>query len=202
MKFSEYRNWLKIEWSKFCPILAIYFLLFIFLFVKRYDYALFLILLQVPVYYLHQTEEYIFPGGFQRFFNLDIFKFKTPDQPLNTNMIYHINVATTWILLPLFGFLSLIDYRFGLWIPYFSIFAGLGHIILGIKAHKWYDPGLIVSIVLNIPIGIWAVADLTNLQIIEHPFFNIYLLIGFLLNAALPIFGLTIYKRYKKQQSK
>ena len=95
----------------------------------------------------------------------------------------------------------MIDYRLGLWIPYFSIFAGLGHVILGIKAHKAYNPGLIVSLLLNIPIGIWVVWKLSSMGLIEAPFFNLHLLIGFLLNAALPIFGLTIYKRYKKQHN-
>ena len=201
MKVSEYNHWLKLEWSKVCPILAVYFFLFVFLFVKRYDFVVFLIMLQVPVYLLHQTEEYIFPGGFQRFFNRDVFRLPEDDQPLNINYIYHINVWATWIILPLFSFLSMIDYQWGLWIPYFSIFAGLGHVILGIKAKKIYNPGLIVSLLLNIPIGIWVVWKLSGMGIIDAPFFNLHLLVGFLLNAALPIFGLTIYKRYKKENA-
>ena len=199
MTINEFNHWLKKEWAKVCPILAVYFPLFIFLFVKPHDFVLFLIFIQVPIYYLHQTEEYIFPGGFQRFFNLDIFKLGNPEQPLNENRIFVINIMVTWVLLPLFSFLSMIDYSWGFWIPYFSIFAGLGHVILGIKAKKLYNPGLIVSLLLNIPLGIWAVWKLATMGIITSPYFNLSLLIGFLLNALLPIYGAIIGKRYRKQ---
>ena len=50
--------------------------------IKNSDFVLFLLLLQTPLYMLHETEEYIFPGGFGKFFNMDIMKFKTPDKPL------------------------------------------------------------------------------------------------------------------------
>jgi hypothetical protein len=51
---------------------------------------------------LHETEEYIFPGGFGPFFNIDIFKLDTPDAPIDENFIFYINVLLIWIILPTF----------------------------------------------------------------------------------------------------
>jgi len=86
---------------------------------------------------LHQTEEYVFPGGFQIFFNREIFRSESNTEPLNENFIFFINIMYVWIFLPLFGILSLYKYDFGIWIPYFSFFAGVAHSVLSIKAKKY-----------------------------------------------------------------
>ena len=163
MSLNAYYRWLKRDWAKTGLILAIYLFIFLVIFVKNNDFALFLILLQTPLYMIHETEEYIFPGGFGKFFNTDIFKLETIDQPVDQNFIFFVNVLLIWIILPLFGLLSIKDIQFGLWIPYFTVFAGIAHIALAIKARKIYNPGLIVSMLLNIPVGTWNVhACLTN----------------------------------------
>ena len=69
MHISEYYRWLKKDWAKTGFILSIYLLVFLFVFVLRNDFVLFILLLQTPLYMLHQTEEYIFPGGFGKYFN-------------------------------------------------------------------------------------------------------------------------------------
>jgi len=61
--------------------------------VRQIDFILFVILLQTLLYFIHETEEYVFPGGF-------------------------------------------------------------AHIVLAVMARKLDNPGLIVSLVLNIPVGI------------------------------------------------
>ncbi|MBT3337927.1 MAG: HXXEE domain-containing protein [Anaerolineae bacterium] len=149
MTLSEYYQWLKKDWAKVGLILAVFLLIFLFVFVRDDDFVVFLLLLQTPLYMLHEAEEYIFPGGFGKYFNTKIFKLETEDAPLDENFIFFVNVILIWIALPLFGLLSTIDYRFGLWIPYFSFFAGVAHIALAIKAKKLYSPGLIVSHILS-----------------------------------------------------
>ncbi len=196
MTLKEYFAWFKRDWAKAGLPLSIFLFIFLFIFVKDSDFVLFLLLLQTPLYMLHETEEYIFPGGFGKFFNMDIMKFDTPDQPLDENFIFIINVGLIWIILPLFGLLAIRDYAYGLWIPYFSFFAGLSHIALGIKARKRYNAGLIVSLLLNIPVGAWSVFYLVQQGLLPNIFLNPHFFIGLGLNLALPIIGMVKYKQH------
>ena len=198
MTLSEYYKWLKQDWAKTGFILSIFLLVFLFIFVRKYDLVIFVLLLQTPLYMLHQTEEYIFPGGFGKFFNTQIFKLDVEEGPLDQTRIFFINIIVVWIAMPLFGLLSIIDYQFGLWIPYFSFFAGIAHILLAIRAGKLYNPGMLVSLFINIPVGLWSILFLINNGVLNHFFFNIHIVIGFGLNALLPIMGVMMYKRYQR----
>jgi len=62
--FAEYYKWLKRDWAKAGLILSIFLLIFLFVFVIQVDEVVFFILLQTPLYMLHQAEEYVIPGGF------------------------------------------------------------------------------------------------------------------------------------------
>lgn len=198
MSMAAYFSWLKKDWAKVGLILSVFLFIFLFVFVKDTDFPLFLILVQTPLYMIHEAEEYIFPGGFGRFFNIDILKLETEAQPVNKNFIFYVNVIIVWIILPVFGLLSLKDYQFGLWIPYFSFFAGVAHIALGIKARKRYNPGLIVSLVLNIPVSIWSILYLVDHQILANSIMNPHLLIGLGVNLVLPVLGIILYKKHMK----
>lgn len=201
MKISEYYTWLKLNWAKVGLILSLYLFVFLSIFVLKVDFIVFLILLQTPLYMIHETEEYIFPGGFQRFFNMNIYKLKTPDKPIDDNFIFIVNVGLVWIILPLFGSLSLINYNYGLWIPYFSLLAGVAHILLAIKAKKLYNPGLIVSLLLNIPVGTGIIFYLVKHQIIQNIILNPHFFIGLSVNLILPIVGTVLYKKHIAKHS-
>ena len=60
MTLSAYFRWLKQDWAKVGFILSLFLFVFMFVFVKDTDFVLFLLLLQTPLYMLHETEEYIF----------------------------------------------------------------------------------------------------------------------------------------------
>jgi hypothetical protein len=198
MSLKAYITWLKRDWAKAGFILSIFLFIFLFIFVRQQDFVVFILLLQTPLYMLHQTEEYLFPGGFAEFFNQAILKVDTENGPINENFIFSINVPLIWIILPTFGLLSLIDSKYGLWIPYFSLFAGIAHILLAIKAKKLYNPGLIVSLFINIPVGLFSISYLLNRGFLENWFSNPHFAIGFGINALLPIIGILLLKNYKK----
>lgn len=201
MKLSEYYSWFKRDWAKAGFLISIFLFIFLFVFVKASDFIVFLILFQTPLYMLHQTEEYIFPGGFGQFFNKDIFKLETENEPIDENFIFFVNVILIWITLPLFGLLTTINYNFGLWIPYFSFFAGVSHIALAIKAKKKYNPGMIVSLVLNIPVGAWIVYYLYSHRILDSPILNVHCAIGLGVNLVLPVVGAILFKTYMRKQT-
>ncbi len=196
MTLKEYFAWLKRDWAKAGFILSIFLFVFLFAFVKDTDFVLFLLLLQTPLYMLHETEEYIFPGGFARFFNIDILKLDTEDKPVDENFIFYVNVGLIWVTLPLFGLLAAKNLQYGLWIPYFSFFASVSHIALGIKARKRYNPGLVISLLLNIPVGAWSVLYLVNQDVLPNIFLNPHLVIGLGVNLVLPIVGVMLYKKH------
>jgi hypothetical protein len=197
---SDYYKWLKRDWAKAGFILAIFLFVFLFVLVRKNDMVIFILLIQTPLYMLHQTEEYVFPGGFAKYFNKDIFKLETVKGPVNENFVFYINILLIWLLLPLFGLLSINNYQFGLWIPYFSFFAGIAHVLLAARAKKLYNPGLIVSLIINIPVGFWSIQFLINRGIINDFFLNPHIVIGFGLNALLPMFGVIVLRKYKKSQ--
>jgi len=197
MQISEYYSWLKRDWAKTGFILAIFLFVFLIVFVKNEDFVVFLILLQTPLYMLHETEEYVFPGGFGKFFNKDIFKLDTEDKPVDQDFIFYVNVLLIWIVLPAFGLLSTIDYKYGLWIPYFSFFAGIAHIALGLKAKKLYNPGMIISLLINIPVGLWSIIYLANNQILNNFLLNPHMAIGLGVNALLPVFGVILLRKFR-----
>lgn len=201
MKPAEYFEWLKENWARTGPVLAFYLTLFLLVFVRNSDFPVFLILLQTPLYMLHETEEYLFPGGFGRFFNRKILKTDSDDKPVDKNFIFIINIGLIWIILPLFGLLSLINLNLGLWIPYFTFFAGAAHIALAIKGRTIYNPGLIVSLVLNIPAGIAVVLYFFRSGILENLIFNPHFFIGLGINLLLPVTGAFVLRKYRKEKS-
>ena len=200
MSIAEYYNWLKKEWAKVGVILSIFLFVVLFVIVRQYDFVIFILLLQTPLYMLHQTEEYIFPGEFGKFFNTKIFNLETEDKPLDENFIFFVNVILIWIVLPIFSLLSTQNYQYGLWIPYFSFFAGIAHVALAIKAKKIYNPGLIVSLLINIPVGLWSVLHLINIGILNNFFLNPHILIGLGTNLILPVMGVILFKNYQKNE--
>jgi hypothetical protein len=198
MSITAYYQWLKQDWAKIGFIVAIFLFAFLMVLVREDDFVLFLILLQTPLYMLHETEEYVFPGGFGKFFNMDIMGLATENKPLDENFIFTINISLVWVLLPIFGLLATVDYQFGIWILYFSLFAGLAHIALGIRAKKLYNPGLVVSLLLNIPVSLGSIAYLAEQGVIENAFLNPHLFIGIGINALLPIIGMIVYRQHMK----
>jgi hypothetical protein len=199
MKASDFYRWIKANWAPTGLVMSVYFSALLLVFVRGTNFPVFLILLQTPLYMLHEAEEYVFPGGFAGFFNRDIFKLDAVDGPVDENFVFAVNIGLIWVILPVFGLLSTRSLDLGLWIPYFTVFAGVAHIALGIKARKLYNPGLIVSLVLNIPVGVLVVRYFTLSGVLANPVFNVHLLIGLATNLALPLAGAIIYRRYMRR---
>ena len=85
-------SWLKENWPKSTIFLAVYSTIFIFLFVLEKDIALFLIWIQLPIYWLHQFEEFVFPGGFMETFNRQILGSDEREWPLSRKEVFWINI--------------------------------------------------------------------------------------------------------------
>ena len=93
-------QWLYDNWMKATPFLALYSFILIWLYVREQNYALFLIWMQVPIYWFHEFEEYVCPGGFLDFFNRKPLGSKLGDYPLTKAGSFWINIPLVYILLP------------------------------------------------------------------------------------------------------
>lgn len=62
-------EWLYANWMKATPFLALYTFILVWLNVRDSNYFLYLIWLQGIIYWVHEFEEYVCPGGFLDFFN-------------------------------------------------------------------------------------------------------------------------------------
>jgi hypothetical protein len=119
--------------------LAVYSLLFIFLFALQQDFAIFLIWLHVPVYLLHETEEFVFPGGLT-----GMLLGKGAEVPYALKKAgFWINVPFIVIGFPLVATLAtLFGASFGLYAVYFTLIAIIPHFASAIKKRKFYTtPG-------------------------------------------------------------
>lgn len=192
------KDWFYKNWPKPTIFLAVYSLLFLFLYVCESNFLLFLIWLQLPIYWLHEFEEYVLPGGFKEWFNRKWSKVHDADIPLNDASVFWINISVIFILFPLFAALSTIDLQYGMWIPYFSIINGLGHIVFAIKS-RGYNPGLVVSVLFNIPVGVFTVITVLEANVVSSGANITSIIIALLVQAAVTAYGVIMLRKHRKR---
>lgn len=186
-------HWLYDNWYKSTLFLAVYLLIFLILFVLQTDFALFLIWLQFIVYLIHQFEEYILPGGFVAFFNKNLLQSKMADYPLDKRASFWINIPIIFIAFPLSAILAgTLDISIGIWTAYFSVINAASHVGMSFK-YK-YNPGLLVSMFLNIPVGLYTIYFFASENLISFQHQLIGCGIGLLTQAAVMIFGFKVLK--------
>ena len=98
-------NWLYEHWMKATPFLAFYCFILITLYVK--DSSLYLIWLQRIIYWIHEFEEYIFPGGFLDFFNKHMMGSSGGEFLLSKIGSFWINIPLVYISMPFAAIFSL-----------------------------------------------------------------------------------------------
>ncbi|MDE4908461.1 HXXEE domain-containing protein [Methanogenium marinum] len=167
-RFSAATSWLHTHWQYGTPFLAIYTTFFLLLFVYPTETPLFWIWICLPVYFVHQCEEYLWPGGFMTMLTHRFTK-KNGSDPntlvLSAREAYWINVGIVWALFPASALAAMVvDPIWGLWIPCFTVLNGLSHIIAWMQDRS-YNPGLVASLALNIPVGTAAILILTSSDI-------------------------------------
>jgi len=108
-------------------------------------------------------------------------------------------MAYVWITLPLFSLLAVADLRWAAWMPYFFIFQAVVHLILGLVGRQLLNPGMVSAWLVHVPWGIWTIGLLMRAGVIINPFWNIFVLIGLLVNATLPVVGRFLLVNYRRQ---
>jgi hypothetical protein len=148
-------NFLIENWPRVGVVYAIIITPILFYYKTKLGIPLFLIWLMTPIYLLHQTEEYLIPGGFKKELNKNFTGDEESDGPLTFLSAFIINVPLIWIVFPLFAALATYydNLNFGVYIFYFSVLNGFTHVGLGIVQGR-YNPGLFVSFFGNVLFGL------------------------------------------------
>jgi len=201
MSFSGYYHWFHREWMRAGLVVAVFLLVYLSVLVAPTNLALYAMLLYAPLYMVHETEEYLFPGGFVEFANRDLYKQDPNTGMLDENLVYWINMGYVWLPLPICGLLAAYDLRLAAWMPYFLIFQAAVHVGLSIAARRWYNPGLATACLLHVPFSVWSIDLLRDAGAVNNPYFNVFLAIGFIYTLGLPIIGYFGIQRYRKRIS-
>lgn len=115
----------------------------------------FLLWINLFALFLHQFEEYRYPGYFPGMINLVIFASKQPDRyPLNSNTAFIVNAVLGW-------FTYFLAAAFGekfIWVGIAVILISVGNVfahsfLFNIKGKTFYNPGLLTAVLLFLPIA-------------------------------------------------
>lgn len=198
MTIAEYYRWFHREWMRAGLVVAVILFIYLTVLVAPDNLALYAMLLCAPLYMFHETEEYMFPGGFAQFLNQHIYHQDPEHGMLDETGIFWINMVIIWVLLTVAGLLAVVDLRWAAWIPYFFLFQALVHVLLGIRAKRWYNPGLATALLLHVPFAIWAILLLQSAGVIQNGWWNIYLAAGVLVNVLLVPIAIVLTLRYRR----
>mgnify|MGYP002624444056 FL=1 len=183
-------KWLIKNWMKATPFLAFYSFILVFLYVRDVNYPLYLIWLQGIIYWVHEFEEYIFPAGFLDFFNRNMMKSDRCDYPLTTTGSFWINIPLVYIAMPFSAVLAhFFGLEWGLWTAYFSFLNAFAHVVMFFKFGRKYNPGLVVSALLNIPVGAYMVWYFLSHNLVSTQANIISIIVGILAQASMMVYG-------------
>ena len=107
--------------------------------------------------FLHQFEEYRYPGYFPGMMNTVMFSSKQPDRyPLNTNTSFIVNVLIGWLSY----LLAAVFAEKALWLGIATLLVSVGNFIVhtfvfNIKGKTLYNPGMFTAVILFVPIAVY-----------------------------------------------
>ena len=138
--------------------------------------------------FLHQFEEYRFPGYFPGMVNLALFQSAKPDRyPLNAQTSLVVNVGVGWLVYLLAALCGPRAIWLGIAIQVVNAGNCIAHIILfNLRLKSRYNPGMATAIVLLLPIVVLFFAAIIR----EHLTTPLDWALGLLLGVALNWIGI------------
>jgi len=107
------------------------------------------------IYFVHQIEEHLWPGGFRQFTDAHVFKSGNDDWPVDIGGVALVNIAYVWLPIGLAiafpGALRLVGLA---WIG-LTLINGIIHIVTTIRL-RIYNPGLVTGLVLLVPFTVFV----------------------------------------------
>jgi hypothetical protein len=177
-------TFLRKHWFDIGLILAVITTLMLRLSKIDYNGLEFLVWLNVIALFLHQFEEYRYPGYFPGMLNSVIFKSRQPDRyPLNTNSALVINVFLGWTVY----IMSAVFYDEFILLAFVTMLISFGNFIMhtfvmNIKAKTFYNPGQFTATFLFLPISCMFFAFLIQYNVLSVTEYIIGISLGIIIN--------------------
>ncbi len=184
-------------WAKAGFITALFLLIMLF-FNSRAPIGSFewLYWFSIPLYMFHQFEEYVYPGGFKEELNQILSKVQPNQEILTDKLVLIVNIGFVWILNLLLIILSEISVIFPIILMTILCFNGIVHVLSSIRFRK-YNPGLVISIVGNIPLGLYVLLGLGITSTATVVELSLGIIIGIILHGLLFI---VLFRRARKKE--
>lgn len=194
-------SWLYKNWAYTNILIALYSAIILCSSHAQLPYFTFLIWMQFPVYLLHQFEEHAYPGGFQETINTQIFKVYNANVPLNPARVFWINSIIIWLMFPFFAVLGqTVNLQYGLFLPCLGLFNATTHIMEAIVKRN-YNPGLLVSVFLNYPTGIYTLHVAHKMGILTVWSGGLAFFLAFIVHLTMFLCAIHWYKSYKNLEN-
>lgn len=134
--------------------------------------------------FLHQFEEYQFPGGFPRMINNAMFHSNNPDRyPLNPNTALLINTSIGWALYVS----AFIFAEHAMWLTIASILVSVGNVVahvflFNIRGKTFYNPGMFTALFLFLPLSIYFFVYISQHGLMSSTSLIIGVILGVIIN--------------------
>ena len=179
-------NFLRWHWFDIGLVLAVG--IGVFLLIARPTGLSLLLWLSLITLFLHQFEEYRYPGYFPGMVNSSLFSSTQPDRyPLNAQTSLLVNVIIGWLSYALAALLN----QHALWLGIATLVISLGNTIahmvfFNLKGKTIYNPGMVTSILLFLPIVVLFFTEVIQ----SHAASPLDWVLGILLGIALNYLGI------------
>ena len=124
--------------------------------------------------------------------------------PLTKVGSFWINIPLVYIAMPFSALLAhFFGLEWGLWTAYFSFLNAFAHVVMFFIFGRKYNPGLVVSVLLNIPVGAYTVYYFLSNHLVSCSANITSIIVGILAQASMMIYGFGyLVPRMKREQSK
>jgi hypothetical protein len=152
-------NLFRRHWFDIGGILALITLVFVYSSYREMATIQVLLWLSLASLFIHQVEEYRYPGYFPGMLNSALYKSNRPDRyPLNTQTALVVNVPMGW----LFYFLAAVFARDYIWLDIATMLVSFGNVVahtllFNLKGRTFYNPGMATALILFLPLVYWFI---------------------------------------------
>ena len=156
----------------------------LFLFITNLRGLSWLLWLSLGSLFLHQFEEYRYPGYFPGMINSVLFSSKQPDRfPLNSNTALIVNVVIGWS----FYFLAAVFAENAVWLGVATILVSLGNfvahtVLFNLKGKRFYNPGMVTAVILFLPILLYFFYFVIEKGLVSPIDWGVGIILGIALN--------------------
>jgi len=175
-------NFLRLHWFDLGMVLAV--LAGAFIVVAHPTGLALLLWISLITLFLHQFEEYRYPGYFPGMMNSVMFSSPQPDRyPLNVNTALIINLLVGWLSY----FLAAVFWEKALWLAIATVMVSAGNFIahaflFNIKGKSRYNPGMLSAVFLFLPIAVYFFIFVIKAQLATPLDWILGIILGIALN--------------------